>query len=280
MRNGWIGCRSVATPPARTPTHRPIQFKRSHKSSLRLLQFNCNGLSPKLDEIVDYMVRHYIVLAAIQETKFTARSTITSKGSFNIIRQDRAKNKGGGLAFIVHNTLPHRSISIPPSHPDPHPEQQSIVIRAVNKDFTITNVYIPPNSSCASGYLASIAHLLQTQDHIILGDFNAHHPLWFSNISPDARGEDLAAEIDSSDYCVLNEDLATRVTASSLSSPDVSLASSSLIPLIDWHTEIALNSDHLPISLEINCTTDQMDRTEPSPTSTKPTGVSLRTIAT
>jgi hypothetical protein len=40
---------------------------------------------------------------------------------------------------------------------------------------------------------------------LVLGDLNAHNPLWQSRIQ-DARGEELANEIDHSDHGMLNMD--------------------------------------------------------------------------
>ena len=93
----------------------------------------------------------------------------------------------------------------------------------------ISNVYIPPASSCSNGYHSSIERLLTTPDTLILGDFNAHHPSWYSR-STDTRGTKMADSINGSDYGILNWDSPTRVPANAeLSSPDFSLASASLI---------------------------------------------------
>jgi hypothetical protein len=52
------------------------------------------------------------------------------------------------------------------------------------------------------GYKANITHLLELDNGIIIGDFNAHHPLWHSNLNPDQRGEDIVDQIDVSNYGV------------------------------------------------------------------------------
>lgn len=67
-------------------------------------------------------------------------------------------------------------------------------------------VDVPPVSCCSAEYQPSVKHLLTLQDYPIINDFNANHNLWNSNIPGiDRRGEDLADEIDDSDYGVLNE---------------------------------------------------------------------------
>ena len=46
-----------------------------------------------------------------------------------------------------------------------------------NTELIITNVYIPPASSCNGRYSPPIDHLLTGTDSLVLGDFNAHHSL-------------------------------------------------------------------------------------------------------
>lgn len=222
-------------------------------AALRILQFNCDGINNKIDEIVKYMTDNDILLAAIQETKLSSRSKLTNNGPFSIVRLDRASNKGKGLAFIVHQSLSHRPAIIPPpSTPDIHIEQMGIVIKSGNTEITIVNIYIPPVSSCESGYVASMEHLLTIQDCLILGDINAHNELWFSNLGNDSRGDDIAEEIDASSFGVLNEDTHTR-------SPDISLASSSIFPSASWKAETALGSDHLPLIITLGRTVNKIE---------------------
>ena len=112
-----------------------------------------------------------------------------------------------------------------------------------NTKLIISNIYIPPASSFSKGYQSSIKHLLTTPDTLILGDFNAHHPSWYS-ITTDITGK----RMDGSDYGILNWDSPTRVSPNANpSSPDVSLASTSLITSCSWQTLSTLSSDHLPI---------------------------------
>ncbi|KAA0202244.1 hypothetical protein HAZT_HAZT004432 [Hyalella azteca] len=112
------------------------------------------------------------------------------------------------------------------------------------------NVYIPPQSSCPPNFRASISHLL-VPNSLILGDLNAHDPLWHSRIQ-DTRGEELADEIGGSDHGTLNLDTPTWLpTAGQPSSPDLSIASDTLITHMDWTTMTTLSSDHLPIIITL-----------------------------
>jgi exonuclease III len=69
----------------------------SHNTEpLKILQFNCNSLTRKIDEIIFYMNSNNINIAAIQETRLSAKSNLYRRGNYTIIRADRDKNSGGG----------------------------------------------------------------------------------------------------------------------------------------------------------------------------------------
>ena len=86
--------------------------------------------------------------------------------------------------------------------------------------------------------------------------FNAHHSSWYSN-STDSRGTMLESMVSVSNFGILNWDSPTRFPGNANpSSPDVSLASASLITYTNWQTKTNLGSDHLPILISL-----QMDAT-------------------
>lgn len=132
-----------------------------------------------------------------------------------------------------------------------HIEQQAIAIKSGNTEITIVNIYIPPRSSCTPGYQADVNNLLMINDCLILGDVNAHHPLWDAFLLADQRGDELAKQIDQHDFGIVNAMSPTRIDGITVSSPDISLDSSSLIMSTSWQTEVALGSDHFPITITL-----------------------------
>ena len=139
---------------------------------------------------------------------------------------------------------------------EPHLEELTITAMLGDTELIITNVYIPPASSCTGGYLPSLDHLMMTTDTLILGDFNAHHSAWYSS-STDTRGTLMENVVSGSNFGILNWDSPTRLPGNTNpSSPDVSLASASLITFTNWQTKTNLGSDHLPILISL-----QMDHT-------------------
>lgn len=60
--------------PSRVPTTNQSSHTSDAMGSLNILQFNCNSLKKKSDEIINYMIKFDISIAAIQETKLAPTS--------------------------------------------------------------------------------------------------------------------------------------------------------------------------------------------------------------
>ena len=218
-----------------------------------ILQFNCNGISGKCDEIIDFMIRHSIMIAAIQETKLSKKSKLPSNiGEFSVVRKDRTSDAGGGLCFIIHNSIKYQTLDLPPPPIDDlHMEQQGIIVFSGKTQIKLINIYIPPDSCCQCNYHPTLEHLLSLDDAIIMGDFNAHHKLWFSKLDENIRGTKFAEEIALSNYVTLNLNPPARIKNNCESSPDFTLASNSLLCSTEWCTKTSLGSDHLPIIVSL-----------------------------
>jgi hypothetical protein len=128
-------------------------------------------------------------------------------------------------------------------------ELQGISVTINNALLKNFNIYIPPVSASAR-YTPDISRILDTDDDtLFLGDINAHNVAWQSSLD-DNRGEHLADQIASSNFCILNDNSQTRHPANgNLSSPDISLILAHLALSVVWETCVALNSNHLPISI-------------------------------
>ena len=265
--NAPIQPQPVPTPAQPAPNRRPPLLPNpmvqvvSIEQSFKILQLNINGLGSKLAELMDFLHQNSIMVACIQETKLSPKSSLKDGdlGDYSIIRRDRPGGRGGGIAFLVHKSVHHAAATLPlPPPNDNSLEQQAITIKSGNSHITLVNLYIPPNSSCPAGYSASVAHLMGLPDCIIVGDFNAHDDLWFSGANPDLRGSELALEFNNSHFGILNNEHHTRQSGATLTSPDISLASASLLPFLDWEVRPTLHSDHLPIIIHVEKTVEML----------------------
>ncbi|ESO06033.1 hypothetical protein HELRODRAFT_160148 [Helobdella robusta] len=97
----------------------------------------------------------------------------------------------------------------PPTNRCNFPSQPGCQSGVNGEDINIVNIYIPPQSVSPSGFAASISTFLDIPNVAVLGDMNAHVPLWYSGLE-DSRGEALAWEIENSECGTLNTDTPTR----------------------------------------------------------------------
>ena len=220
-------------PPTRSPA--PPTKQISDDSMFNVLQLNANGIGNKLTELGVVLERNTVKVAVIQESKLSPKSKNPCIQNYTTVRKDRSHGQRGGSLIFNHRSITFsKEPSSPESLSDPHLEELSMKAELGNTKFFISNVYIPPASSCSNGYHSLIEHLLTTPDTFILGDFNVHHSSWYSRLI-DTRGRKMTNSINGSDHGILNWNSPTRVLPNAEpSSPDVSLASTSLITSCYW----------------------------------------------
>jgi hypothetical protein len=86
---------------------------------------------------------------------------------------------------------------------------------------------------------------------LLLGDFNAHEPLWLQSQGPVARGNVVITQLD--DLCIINDLNSSTNKPFQIqrpTSPDISLCSPNLALNTSRRTVHALSSDHLPIIID------------------------------
>ena len=194
----------------------------------RLHSPSCNSTQMALGE---FLKRYNVKVAVIQESKLSSISKTPGIQIFTTVRKDRLRGQGGGLHKSINFS---RKPESPETLVEPHMEELTITATLGDTELISTNVYIPSASSCAGGYIPSLDHLMMTTDTLILGDFNAHHSVWYSS-STDTRGTLLENMISASNFGILNWDSPTRLPGNANPySPDVSLASASLITSANW----------------------------------------------
>ena len=133
--------------------------------------------APPTKQISDDNTFNVLQLNVIQESKLSPKSKNPCIQNYTTVRKDRSHGQGGGLLIFIQRSITFsKQPSSPESLSDPHLEELSIKADLGNTKLIISNVYIPPVSSCSNGYHSSIEHPLTTPDTLILGDFNAHHP--------------------------------------------------------------------------------------------------------
>ena len=211
---------------------------------LNILQWNCRSIIPKKTELIQLLQHHRIDVAAISESWLSPHSPFHIPG-YSCLRDDRPDGKGGAL-LLVNNSL---SLSPLPLLP---PTDNSQIAGGQIGDFIFISTYIPPRSAISEAQWAhSLGRL--TGKVFLLGDFNAHSPVWGCAYS-DRQGDVLLNCADRMSLGILNDGSPTLVSLPSErpSAPDISLCSAALLLDSTWCVlEDSLGSDHLPILIEV-----------------------------
>jgi ribonuclease HI len=117
---------------------------------------------------------------------------------------------------------------------------------------TICSIYIPPSESLTTTELTGLIGQLP-EPILLLGDFNAHHPLWGSP-SACPRGNLLSNFLLDSDFVVLNNSSPTyfHTPSKSFSHIDLSILSSGISSHFAWSVQDdTMGSDHFPVCLRL-----------------------------
>ena len=203
-----------------------------------ILQFNCNGIRHCPAELQDFLHKNNVQVACLQETKLVPGSALEEFRGYTIVRRDRTTGGGGAMCLVSHTCMfsEWNTSDIIIIHDN---RGSGVEVRLGGSLLRIPNVYIPPASSCPTGYSPSFDDLRNARgDYLIMGDFNAHHPSWYARTEDDRaaeRRESLDAAVLLTELCFLNEDSPTLLPSSGPpSSPDVTMISGHLLLDSTW----------------------------------------------
>ena len=92
------------------------------------------------------------------------------------------------------------------------------------------------------------------EDFLLVGDFNAHNPIWNSNITEnDTNGSKIENFITNHNLCILNDgDISTYYSKAhgTFSSIDLSICSANIVDRFEWNVlDDLYSSDHFPIMI-------------------------------
>ena len=139
--------------------------------SYSVVSWNRNGLRNSAVELSDFLARHRVKVVCLQETKLSANASTPKFPDYAVIRRDRPTGGGGGLVTLVHHSLNYIEIQTPLN--DNFAESIIVKTTISGLKLQIVNLYIPPQSSCAPNFAASLSPIL-TNKFFIVGDINAH----------------------------------------------------------------------------------------------------------
>ena len=114
-----------------------------------------------------------------------------------VFRKDRhSSNPSGGVAVVVQSGVACALVPLQTS-------LEAVAVRILlDRLITLVSLYLPPNVPLRLHELQALINQLP-KPFLILGDFNAHHPLWGSS-RQDSRGGVVERLLLSTGICLLN----------------------------------------------------------------------------
>ena len=219
---------------------------------MAILQWNIRGLNPNYTSgLTPLLESTNPSIICLQETKLPTDysnipgTTIPGYTSLHYIFTGGDKACGGTSIYIKSNIL-HRSIPL-------ITPLQAIACRVtLDKPTTICSIYLPPDSTPHINDLHNLIEQLPTPFYI-LGDFNAHNPLWDPNTTENQKGKIIEDLLSKSNICILNNTSPTHldIRTGKTSIIDLTLCSPDLVPNSQFSTIKDLHhSDHYPIYIK------------------------------
>ena len=211
----------------------------------KILQWNCRSLTSRYEEIKTLIKDENPDCICLQEIKL--RKTVKLSNRYTVhalttIGQDIPK---GGVMIALKTNVEHRRIHL-------HTTLQAVTVETPTSNIkSITSIYLPPRQHISKTEVLDLIEQLP-KPMMLLGDFNAHHNLWYSDHN-DTRGKDIEKLLTENDLLCLNTQKPTyyRVHDQVTSILDLSIVSSEKYLDYTWDTLPELHgSDHYPIIIK------------------------------
>ena len=228
-----------------------LKRKKVSEQNLKVYQLNCNSLSNKLGEIKLYIYKNKPEIVCLCETMIKTREP--QFVGYDTFWKHRVGDKGG-LAILCRKDLTVREI-IFNSSPNGNLELQIIEVASPMGNIRIANIYNPHKNIT----LVELKHYLDIlgSNKIMIGDLNAHSPIWDTRGRSNCTGRNLELLIENYYMSILNDvDFPTYVDNhnGSTSCLDLCLVSQNLANKACFKRGQDLGSDHFPIEVTIAVT--------------------------
>ena len=186
-----------------------------------------------------------IDIIVLQETLVTDPEKLKLSGYNAFATPQTDENRG--LAILVRNTIPTKMVNNPIFCGD-RVEVMAVEIILLDTSLTIYNIY--RNQANINLDLTQLFTTSITHPTIILGDFNAHHPILNSNRITE-EGEHIAYTLDQfPEMALLNNGQATHVRGGRL---DLSFINTNLRQHTTWQIDQSIcQSDHFAVNIKLD----------------------------
>ena len=221
----------------------------------RICHLNIHSLKNKVEVFKNFLISNKIGICILSET-WLQNSDKFSINNYNIERRDRSNetsnvDRGGGVLIAIHQSIRYHPINIPQSCRD----KEIIAVRLEKvsrsgEDIHLVAVYNPPSETICLDDLVALS--LGGQKTLLMGDFNAHSPVWLSKTT-NASGKEIENFLEQHEFIILNDENATyESTGGSSSIIDLALCSGNLSEdIYSFEVGEFCFSDHNPIFVDL-----------------------------
>lgn len=219
----------------------------------KILLWNARSIiNKKID--IDYLIyKENPEIFAVCETWLIKNDNFKLK-NYDTLRKDRTEQRGGGLAICIQNGIQYIKVNLNELR-NSKLEILAIKISYKRKWLNVLLVYNP----CNNINKQELEHYIDQVDHpkLIIGDFNAHHPLWNTKINEkttNTTGINLFNLINQNNLILLTpKGQITRIDPKTGKGSSINLViGSPELSHLEVKTDINGRSDHLPIIIKDN----------------------------
>ena len=208
----------------------------------KFLQWNIRSVNSNYEDLKLLVHEHQPKVIALQDTVKNF-----SFAGYDIFFKKLANDcNPGGVALMIENSLVSSEINLLTEL-----EANAARVSIGNKTFTFCSLYLYPSITYSKAIIEDLFDQLP-RPAIIMGDFNAHNPLWGSTTS-NRRGKDLEDIFNLRNMIVLNDGSHTYLhrTNNTASFLDLTVVDPTVVLDFKWSVlEDTHGSDHYPILLE------------------------------
>ncbi|MES9884148.1 MAG: endonuclease/exonuclease/phosphatase family protein, partial [Sedimenticola sp.] len=231
------------------------KHRKQSDTPLSILQWNCRGFKTSKCELINAIENKYISPDVICLQEMPSKSDLAG---YKLVMHQSNSYKNSGIGIFARKDIACSEISTKHITTTENILYGGIKVYGKTGNIDIINAYSSPNAKTNFSELYSLISQLGNKS-IILGDLNAHDPLWDPNWDhPCKKAEELKQFLENTDYVLLNDGSETYDCSHIANSnktgttPDITLATPTLADKAEWKTlETTLGSDHYPIHLNI-----------------------------
>lgn len=221
---------------------------------IEIIQFNCNGARAQFIQIGILIKRYAPSFILLQELRMTKKEKFNMKGYVFLRKHPFPESSSQpSVGMLIKQGIQYDLIDTPA-------DQLIIGINTICRVPIALFTYYDnhrTNKLCEK-QLSSICELSHNKT-VLMGDFNARHPLWDQgkkkNYIRNSRAETIIDFIGKSDMIILNDGSPTRISPifnQENSSIDLTIVDHTLSHLFDWSVASEdYGSDHLPTFLSM-----------------------------